>query len=728
MRHGRSSDSELCLPEVSPRSTKEDKGDLYPVLIHRPQELQDAKDSKDAPTQPRSRAVKLQPLTPALPTSPPASPPPRRPSRASVTDVEAVSMALAKHVELVEKQEKQREKNEKEKVKDVKDVKAKENEVNEMNEKEKVKENGNEKEKNKENRKKKDAFEVKELHAPKEGAFQACRKDVDIRSVYDWQNRKTLGSGSFGEVFAVKHRFHSKKLVAIKQVSKDDCEHLDQLRMEITVLSTLDHPRVLHFFEAYEDFKDIYIVTELCTGGDLQQCMAKMQGNVIFARHTAEQILRALIYCHSRGVCHRDLKPENVLLVRKLHTANDTPMRLADFGLSHKTKASQSNICSQISHIKSRFSDSSMNDIPPMDSFVGTAEFMAPEVMAVLNAEIMHGRRKFYDFRCDIWSLGVIVYCLLRGDHPYSLEELVAYVEDHTDLPAWTGDRVKGVNGPALEFVQQCLLVPYTTRPSARQLAAESFLKTEEPRSAFSHIDTDGSGTVDVQELRDYLLSHGQTNAQKGEQVEELFGRLDLNEDGIITKSEFQEGFDAFIDTKSSQSISGEVVSDIIRNVEKFTQSSQLKKAVLTSAARHLGGYEVQKLREIFESVDTNGDGAISKKEFKLSFSLMGERSEEWLEEAFVALDTDGSGEIDYSEFLAGIMDSQLMERRDILWAAFQETTALQYVVLWTSGAVQEVLDSLDQDKASLVDEILSKVEGDGELSFDAFIELLQVS
>jgi len=633
-----------------------------------------------------------------------------------------------------------------------------------MNEKEKVKENGNEKEKNKENQKK-DAFEVKELHAPKEGvpsasprevvfsmesprepqratkkvnrkAFQACRKDVDIRSVYDWQNRKTLGSGSFGEVFAVKHRFHSKKLVAIKQVSKDDCEHLDQLRMEITVLSTLDHPRVLHFFEAYEDFKDIYIVTELCTGGDLQQCMAKMQGNVIFARHTAEQILRALIYCHSRGVCHRDLKPENVLLVRKLHTANDTPMRLADFGLSHKTKASQSNICSQISHIKSRFSDSSMNDIPPMDSFVGTAEFMAPEVMAVLNAEIMHGRRKFYDFRCDIWSLGVIVYCLLRGDHPYSLEELVAYVEDHTDLPAWTGDRVKGVNGPALEFVQQCLLVPYTTRPSARQLAAESFLKTEEPRSAFAHIDTDGSGTVDVQELRDYLLSHGQTNAQKGEQVEELFGRLDLNEDGIITKSEFQEGFDAFIDTKSSQSISGEVVSDIIRNVEKFTQSSQLKKAVLTSAARHLGGYEVQKLREIFESVDTNGDGAISKKEFKLSFSLMGERSEEWLEEAFVALDTDGSGEIDYSEFLAGIMDSQLMERRDILWAAFQDFDQnnvgsiskdnLSQVL--QGGAVQGVLDSMDQDKASLVDEILSKVEGDGELSFDAFIELLQVS
>ncbi len=84
-------------------------------------------------------------------------------------------MALAKHVELVEKQEKQREKSEKEKVKD---VKAKENEVNEMNEKEKVKENGNEKEKDEENQKKKDAFEVKELPAPKEGVPSASPREV----------------------------------------------------------------------------------------------------------------------------------------------------------------------------------------------------------------------------------------------------------------------------------------------------------------------------------------------------------------------------------------------------------------------------------------------------------------------------------------------------------------------------------------------------------------------
>lgn len=143
-----------------------------------------------------------------------------------------------------------------------------------------------------------------------------------------------------------------------------------------------------------------------------------------------------------------------------------------------------------------------------------------------------------------------------------------------------------------------------------------------------------------------------------------------------------------------------------------------------------------KKMREIFESVDANGDGAISKKEFKLSFSLVGERSSEWLEEAFVALDTDGSGEIDYSEFLAAIMDSQLMERRDILWAAFQDfdqnnvgsISKENLLQVLQGDAVQGVLDGMEQDKAHFMDGLLAKVGEDGELSFDAFIELLQQS
>ncbi|CAE7299572.1 CPK3 [Symbiodinium natans] len=254
-------------------------------------------------------------------------------------------------------------------------------------------------------------------------AFQACRQG-DVGAVYAWDQRKSLGGGSYGEVFAVKHRFNVKKRVAIKQVGKAGCDDLPRLRMEISVLSSLDHPRVLHFIEAYEDYKDVYIVTELCTGGDLHSCLTQVRGDTSFTRHAANQILRALVYCHSKGVCHRDLKPENVLLVRKLGELRDPPMRLADFGLARQIKAHKRNLCDQISHVKSRASDTSFHDAPPLHSFVGTAEYMAPEVMAVLNSHVFHVGGKSYDFRCDLWSLGVIMHVILVGELPYSLEEL----------------------------------------------------------------------------------------------------------------------------------------------------------------------------------------------------------------------------------------------------------------------------------------------------------------
>ncbi|CAE7941207.1 CPK27, partial [Symbiodinium necroappetens] len=131
--------------------------------------------------------------------------------------------------------------------------------------------------------------------------------------------------------------------------------------------------------------------------------------------------------------------------------------------------------------------------------------------------------------------------------------------------------------------------------------------------------------------------------------------------DGIVSKGEFQEGFHVLC-TREAKNVSQEVLSAIAKNVENFTSASSMKKAALTAAARHLEGYELQKLLDKFES------------EWKLGFAMAdGSKTATWAEEAFLALDTDGSGEIDYSEFLAAVMDAKHLERRDLLWATFQE-------------------------------------------------------
>ncbi|CAK8986571.1 Calcium-dependent protein kinase 34 [Durusdinium trenchii] len=103
------------------------------------------------------------------------------------------------------------------------------------------------------------------------------------------------------------------------------------------------------------------------------------------------------------------------------------------------------------------------------------------------------------------------------------------------------------------------------------------------------------------------------------------------------------------------------------------------------------------------------------------------------MEQAFVAMDTDGSGEIDYSEFLAAIMDSQLMERRDLLWAAFQDfdrsnvgSISQENLRLVLEGeALQGLFPKKDE---GFVDSVLANVEeSGGELSFEEFVELLQL-
>jgi len=349
-----------------------------------------------------------------------------------------------------------------------------------------------------------------------------------------------------------------------------------------------------------------------------------------------------------------------------------------------------------------------------------------------LNAEISCERTpKFYDFRCDVWSLGVIIHNILAGALPYSLEEIVAYVEDTQDLPVLTHSGA--FSGEAFDFVAESLNPIYKLRPSSRQLARHDFLATKgSSQTAFLNLDKDGSGTVDMQEMQEFLLHRGQEETA----VQELFERLDADKDGLISQAEFQEGFAAFA-AKEAKKMSKEALADMTKNVQQFAAASNMKKAVLTAAARHLGGYELQQLRELFESVDTNGDGAISLEEWTMGFALADdEPSLGWLEEAFKALDTDGSGDIDYSEFLAAVMDSQLLERRDLLWAAFQDfdrsntgsisKADLQQIL--HKEAVQEIL--LAQCPKDSVESMLAAVKFDdaGELSFDAFIELLHLS
>jgi calcium-dependent protein kinase len=119
----------------------------------------------------------------------------------------------------------------------------------------------------------------------------------------------------------------------VKILDKSKMDDRDKLRLqyEIDILRNLDHPNIVKLYEVFEDKKSVYIVTELCTGGELfDEILTRKHFNEKDAANVMKQILSSVAYCHDKKVAHRDLKPENVLLDSK----NNDILKIIDFGTS----------------------------------------------------------------------------------------------------------------------------------------------------------------------------------------------------------------------------------------------------------------------------------------------------------------------------------------------------------------------------------------------------------
>jgi len=172
---------------------------------------------------------------------------------------------------------------------------------------------------------------------------------------------------------------------AVKILKKDslDKEEIDRFMHEIDILRKLDHPNILRLYEFYQDQKRYYLVTELCSGGELfDEITNRAHFEEADAAKIIQQVLMAVRYCHERNIVHRDLKPENILLDSK---KNSNRVKVIDFGTSEEIEPGMK-----------------------LTQQYGTAYYIAPEVLS-----------SAYNEKCDIWSIGVILYILLSGKPPF---------------------------------------------------------------------------------------------------------------------------------------------------------------------------------------------------------------------------------------------------------------------------------------------------------------------
>ncbi|XP_055903928.1 probable myosin light chain kinase DDB_G0284661 [Eupeodes corollae] len=208
-----------------------------------------------------------------------------------------------------------------------------------------------------------------------------------------------LGEGAYASVQTCVNTYTDLEY-AVKIIEKVPGHARARVFREVeTFHQCQGHPAILQLIEFFEDDERFYLVFEKIHGGPL---LKKIQDSVCFAEHDAAEIVKQLAcgldFLHKKGIAHRDLKPENILCVNRDKL---NPIKICDFDLGSGIKLND---------------DTAMpSKSPQLFTPVGSAEFMAPEVV-----ELFLGEANYYDKRCDLWSLGVIVYILLCGYPPFS--------------------------------------------------------------------------------------------------------------------------------------------------------------------------------------------------------------------------------------------------------------------------------------------------------------------
>ena len=197
----------------------------------------------------------------------------------------------------------------------------------------------------------------------------------------------SVGSGQFGDVYKAQ-MMDTNKFFAIKTISLEKYINIPRLnemtRNELDILSKIRNPNIIKFIEMLKTVNNVYIVYELCNGGNLEEyIMKKKYLDEKESLHLFGQILNACKSLAQHNIMHRDFKPSNILL-------HNNVIKVADFGF-----------CKPLS-----------SHLEVTETMVGSPIYMAPE--------ILKGRP--YSIKADVYSVGVMLYEMLYGVAPF--EEL----------------------------------------------------------------------------------------------------------------------------------------------------------------------------------------------------------------------------------------------------------------------------------------------------------------
>jgi calcium/calmodulin-dependent protein kinase I len=259
---------------------------------------------------------------------------------------------------------------------------------------------------------------------------------------------KTLGQGSFATVkLATKKTDGSKWAVKIIKKGSLSAEDSKMLQTEVEVLESVKHTNIVSLLETFDTSAHLYMVMEVCAGGELfDRIVEKDHYSEMEAITAIKQVATALAYCHEKNIVHRDLKPENLLYSD--HTDQAT-LKLADFGLAKLLDAETM-----------------------LHTQCGTPGYVAPEIV----------KNDPYGTQVDMWSLGVISYILLCGFPPFyddnnqKLFKAIKSGKYEYPSPFWDD-----VTDLAKDLIDKLLVLDPNDRYTAKQVLEHPFITGSSP-------------------------------------------------------------------------------------------------------------------------------------------------------------------------------------------------------------------------------------------------------
>ena len=492
-----------------------------------------------------------------------------------------------------------------------------------------------------------------------------------------------IGEGSYGYIIKVKHNL-TKEIRAMKIIEKSrliDKDNEAIISDEIKILKSLDHPNIIKIYEFFSDKYKFYIVMEYLELGDLFSFFKKLvvdknknkdlkQTNCYFLnvniRSIIKQLLSALTYLHTKNIIHGDIKLENILItdiifnnrfsyINKMinnKNANKKSDNLNSLFINNSVSISKINLKNYKKNKKNNLIDKLINcnassitsiSIKLIDfgcskyfkpsetksELIGTAYYIAPEVL-----------NNKYNYKCDIWSVGVVMYALLNEKPPFTgknNEEIINNIKKGNIN--YNTYRLNNSSINLQSFLKKLLTYNYLNRVKA-------FTALKDPWLSYDQSSTSNNNILQV-------CNFSKIN------TDEEFNSIIYNSNNKIFDNIY---YKAYIKLKKYSS---------------YPKISIFKQAVLIIIAHnYINSKEANEYRDVFIEFDKDCDGRISKKDLlfiiniyennKLSetggdFNTYNKKEYSQLnvlaDKIIQAVDFDKNGYIEYEEFIKAVVD-----------------------------------------------------------------------